>query len=171
MQNGVHGTAARRFGLMSSSQGRHTLKVPSSMRRNAARTLRSSCDSRSRLRIASSRSAACCTSSRASGLFSMAIPSRFRTNATSSACFASRIFLNLFNSFFVMAASCLFYLLFFCSFYLFVCPRQILRRYDNQKGSSLHSVLTTVYDFRLEPFRAGKVHQGWLAERPTRAVI
>jgi hypothetical protein len=38
-----------------------------------------------------------------------------------------------------MAASCLFFVLFFSFFYLFVCPRHILRRWSQQKGSDLHT--------------------------------
>src|SRR6478672_6562910 len=116
MQNGVHGTAAIRLGLISSSQWTQVPNVPSSMRRSAARTLRRRFDSRSRLRIASSRSAAFWTSSRASGLFSIVIPSRFRSTSTSSACLVSRISLYLFTSLFVMAASP-----YYC-FFVSLCP-------------------------------------------------
>ena len=87
--------------------------VPSFMRRRAPRTLRSMCDSRSRLRIASSRSAACCTSSSASAFFSITIPSRFRTTSDNSASLSSRIFLVL-----VQFCFCHFrYSQVFCSFF------------------------------------------------------
>src|ERR1700685_1710700 len=105
MQKGAQGTAFRRFGLISSSQCRHTPKEPSSIRRSAERTLRSRFDSRSRFRIASSRSAACCTSSKASALFSIVMASRLRTICSNSSCLFSRIFLNLFISVFVIFLS------------------------------------------------------------------
>jgi hypothetical protein len=53
----------------------HFEELPS-IRRRADRTFRNSFESRSRLRMANSRYAACCTLSSASGLFSIAIPSR-----------------------------------------------------------------------------------------------
>src|SRR6476661_6920186 len=109
MQYGVHGTALTRLGLISSSQCTQVPNVPSSMRLSAARTFRSRLDSRSRLRIANSRSAAFCTSSRASGLFSMVIASRLRKTSRSSDCRVSRISLYLLMSVFVMAV-----LQFFC---------------------------------------------------------
>src|ERR1039458_5454355 len=102
MQNGVHGTALSRLGLTSSSQRTQMPKIPSFMRLSAPRTLRSICDSRSRLRIANSRSAACCTSSSASAFFSIAMPSRFRTTSDNSASRSSRNFLYLANSVFVI---------------------------------------------------------------------
>ncbi len=68
-----------RFGEMSSSQCRHTPYEPSLMRPSARRIWRNMFESRSRLRIASSRSPANCTSSRASGAFSITISSRLRS--------------------------------------------------------------------------------------------
>src|SRR5579872_2926936 len=89
MQYLVHGTASRRFGLMSSSQCMQTPKLPSATRPRALLTCRNRLDSRSKLRIASSRSPANCTSSRASGVFSIAMSSRLRSPRDNSACLAS----------------------------------------------------------------------------------
>src|SRR5450432_1396811 len=67
------------------------------------------------------------------------MPSRLRTNNSSSACLASSISLNFFNSFFVIFASPvsrLFCVLSLCpvSFFLFASVNGIRRR-DYQKGS------------------------------------
>src|ERR1019366_4594918 len=97
------------------------------MRTRAPLTLRSRLDSRSRLRIASSRSPASCTSSKASGVFSMAISSRLRRPTDNSACLASRIALYLFFLvLFIFVLPVFFYLLYFLSLAIF--PTQQYRR-------------------------------------------
>src|SRR5580658_1731737 len=121
MQNAAHGTAFMRFGEMSSSQCRHTPYEPSAMRASARRICRSMFESRSRLRIASSRSPANCTSSRASGAFSMAISSRLRSEPLSSRCFVSSMVLNFSSSALVISYFLVFQTspCFFCLDFLF----------------------------------------------------
>ena len=149
---------------MSSSQCRHTPKVPSSMRRERGPHVAEQvairgpdCGWRVRAPLRAALRPG------RPGLFSMAIPSRFRTNATSSACFASRIFLNLFNSFFVMFCLLSLLLLFFRSFFVFVCPRHILRRWSKQKGSDLHTRFDDGFAFLIanSSMREGFAQDGW----------
>src|SRR6185312_1029609 len=108
MQKAAHGTAFMRFGEISSSQCRQTPYEPSATRRSARRICRSMVESRSRFRIASSRSPANCTSSSASGAFSMAVSSRLRSAPLSSLCFDSRMFLYFSSSALVISVSSVF---------------------------------------------------------------
>src|SRR5580658_8018349 len=76
---------------MSSSHCWHVPKLPSGIRRRAARAFRSWLNSRSRLQTASARSEAAWISSNWSALLSIVIPSRWRVKRSSSATFAVRI--------------------------------------------------------------------------------
>src|ERR1700693_866311 len=102
IQDEAHGTAARRFGLMFSSQPTQIPNVPASMRRSAVRTSRNQLELRSRLLIAHSRSLACWIRSSSSGLVSIARASRFLFPFPKSVCLFSKPIWNALNSVFVI---------------------------------------------------------------------
>src|SRR5580658_8108707 len=87
---------------MSSSHCWHVPKLPSGIRRRAARAFRSWLNSRSRLQTASARSEAAWISSNWSALLSIVIPSRWRVKRSSSATFAVRIARNRSSSLLVI---------------------------------------------------------------------